>query len=223
MTMQAEWKAGLLTAANRLKVDLTDTQAQQLTLYLEQLQRWNRTYNLTAIRDPEQMLVQHLFDSLSVIDPLGTTLYKNTVSPTILDVGSGAGLPGVVLAIAWPDVTVHCVDTVEKKATFIRYVSGVLGLSNLHAHHARIEALPDFEADIVISRAFASLLDFATLAGRHVRDHGWLVAMKGRTPNEEIESLEAQSTWRVNNVMPLEVPELEAQRCLIWMNEQGTV
>ena len=223
MTMQSEWTAGLQTAIKRLKLEFNDQQTQQLLSYLEQLQRWNRTYNLTAIRDPQQMLIQHLFDSLSVVRPLVDKLDKNTVVGKVVDVGSGAGLPGIVLAIAWPDVAVHCVDTVEKKATFIRYVGGVLGLPNLHAHHARIEELPNFEADVVISRAFASLQDFARLAGQHVADHGSLVAMKGRIPDDEIEVLEASSTWRVKKILPLDVPQLDAQRCLIWMNDQGTV
>src|SRR5690606_15724272 len=105
------------------------------------------------------------------------------------DVGSGAGLPGVVLAIMRPEWQVHCVDAVEKKMAFVRQVSGVLRLRNLQAHHQRVESMPPFQANIVVSRAFASLADFATLAGRHVAAEGHLVAMKGRDPEEEAEDL----------------------------------
>ncbi len=148
-------------------------------------------------------------------------LYKNTVYPVVVDVGSGAGLPGVVLAAMCPEATIHCVDTVEKKATFIRYVAGVLRLPNLQAHHARVEQLPLFEADLVVSRAFASLADFATLAGRHVSENGQLLAMKGREPTEEIEELSSKTSWRVAHIEPLQVPDLDAQRCLVWLTEQG--
>lgn len=212
----------LRVAASALSLNLTDTQEHALLEYLRQLQRWNKSYNLTAVRDPQQMLVQHVIDSLAIVTPLKDSLYKNTVSnPVVVDVGSGAGLPGVVLAIVCPDITVHCVDTVEKKATFIRYVAGVLRLSNLHAHHARVEHLGPFEADIVVSRAFASLVDFVRLAGKHASATGHLLAMKGREPVEEIEEMVGTTPWRVDRVDPLEVPELDARRCLVWLSEQG--
>lgn len=223
MTMAGEFGPRLRAAASALELEVTADQEKALLSYLEQLQRWNRTYNLTAVRDPEQMLIQHVFDSLSVVPPLNRILYEYTVNPVVVDVGSGAGLPGVVLAIMCPAASIHCVDTVEKKATFIRYVAGVLRLSNLQAHHARIESLPPFGADIVISRAFASLSDFATLAGRHVASTGRLAAMKGREPTEETVSLRDNTPWRVESVEPLQVPELDAQRCLVWFTQQGIV
>lgn len=223
MTWATKYEARLQAAGNTLGLQLDDAQKQALFDYLEQLQRWNRTYNLTALRDPEQMLVQHVFDSLSVVQPLKDRLYKYTDTPAIVDVGSGAGLPGVVLAIMYPQATVHCVDTVEKKATFVRYVAGKLRLSNLHAHHARIESLPSFEADVVVSRAFSSLVDFVTLAGKHIRPEGVMLAMKGHEPVEEIAELHGATSWRVGQIDPLQVPELDAQRCLLWLTEQGTV
>jgi 16S rRNA (guanine527-N7)-methyltransferase len=190
---------------------------------MAQLQRWNKTYNLTALRDPEQMLVQHLFDSLAALPPLANILYKNTVfDAKIVDVGSGAGLPGVVLAALKPAWHVSCVDAVEKKTAFVRQMSGVLALPNLKAVHARVETLAPLDADVVVSRAFASLADFATLAGAHVGARGHLVAMKGREPTEEIETLHQQTPWRVDHIQPLVVPELNAQRCLVWMSRQGT-
>ena len=213
----------LRAAAKEMCLELTAAQEAALWGYLEQLQRWNRAYNLTAIRDVNQMLVQHVFDSLAVVAPVADILDKNTVDKVIVDVGSGAGLPGTVLAIMCPQAIVHCVDTVEKKATFIRYVAGVLRLPNLRAHHARIEELPPFNADLVVSRAFASLLDFATLAGRHVRPQGHLLAMKGKEPSEEIAELHENSAWRVAHVDPLQVPELDARRCLVWLTQQGTL
>jgi len=210
-------------AAKVLGIDLQHDQSATLLEYIAQLQRWNRTYNLTALREPEQMLVQHLFDSLAIVEPLSQILYKNTVSkPCIVDVGSGAGLPGVVLAILRPQWNVHCVDAVEKKMAFVRQMAGVLKLPNLHAVHARVETLPPFQADIVVSRAFASLLDFATLAGPHVSEGGQLAAMKGREPLDEIATLEQSTDWRSSHIQALHVPELNAQRCLVWLSRQGT-
>ena len=223
MTTTLEYGPRLQAAAAAFGLEINEAQQDKLLAYLDQLQRWNRTYNLTAIRDPEQMLIQHLFDSLAVVAPLILILDKNTVNTIIVDVGSGAGLPGVVLAIMCPSATVHCVDTVEKKATFIRQMAGVLRLPNLQAHHARIEALPPFGADVVISRAFASLVDFATLSGKHVAPGGWLLAMKGRAPDDETGPLHASTPWRVDHVQPLRVPELDASRCLVWITEQGNV
>lgn len=211
----------LRAAASALRLDVAESQEQTLLAYLEQLRRWNRAYNLTAVRDPGQMLVQHLFDSLVIIPSIQKILYKNTVNPIIVDVGAGAGLPGVVLATMCPQATVHCVDTVEKKATFIRHVAGVLRLPNLQAHHARVEQLPPFGADLVVSRAFASLADFANLAGRHVGGQGHLLAMKGREPIDEIAELSSTTSWRVRHIEALQVPELDAQRCLVWLTEQG--
>lgn len=209
-------------AAKVLGIDLERDQSSALLEYIAQLQRWNRTYNLTALREPEQMLVQHLFDSLAIVEPLSQILYKKTVSkPCIVDVGSGAGLPGVVLAILRPHWNIHCVDAVEKKMAFVRQMAGVLKLPNLHAVHARVETLPSFQADIVVSRAFASLLDFATLAGPHVSEGGQLAAMKGREPLDEIATLEQRTDWRSSHIQALHVPELNAQRCLVWLSRQG--
>ena len=220
MSASQEFLPRLRNAAASLRVELTSGQEESLLSYLDQLQRWNRAYNLTAVRDPEQMLVQHIFDSLAIIPALKPVLYKNTAKPRIVDVGSGAGLPGLVLATLLPDADVHCVDTVEKKATFIRHAAGVLRLSNLEAHHARVEKLPPFEADIVVSRAFASLADFAKLGGRHVAQQGRMLAMKGREPVEEIEELATSTSWRVERIDTLQVPELDAHRCLVWLRNK---
>lgn len=181
--------------------------------YLEQLQRWNRTYNLTAIRDPERMLVQHVFDSLAVIPPLRQMACGQ--DKHVVDMGSGAGLPGIILAICEPGWQLTCVDAVQKKTAFIQQVAGILGLSNVRAVHGRIEALEPLAADIVISRAFASLSDFVRLSERHLNDSGMMLAMKGHILDEEHEELVQGTDWRIAQVLPLQVPALDAQRCLI--------
>ncbi len=205
-------------ACHALGLHPTSQQIAQLLQYVEQLQRWNRSYNLTAIRDPEQMLTQHILDCLAVVSPVQRAMNGSTkLAPAVLDVGSGAGLPGVVLAIMLPAVQVTCVDAVEKKMTFVRQMRGVLGLTNLNATHARIETLSS-QYDVVISRAFASLSDFAKSSGARVLPTGSLVAMKARPTDEEFADLVAQTDWSVAKVEPLDVPELQAQRCLVWLH-----
>ncbi len=199
---------------------ITAEQKKKLLEYLEQLSKWNKTYNLTAIRNQEQALVQHVFDSLSVVKPiLQCTLQKKIANPKIMDVGSGGGLPGVMLAITLPDASVVCVDAVDKKMAFIRHIAAVLQLKNLKAVHARIEELTPAEMDVVTSRAFASLKDFAELSGKHVATGGELVAMKGKHPADEIVELE-QTEWQVQKIETLSVPELNAERCLVWMQRK---
>ena len=208
----------LCLACKTMHIDLSQTQYLQLLAYLEQLQKWNKTYNLTAIRDPEQALTHHIFDSLSVVTPLKEYCFKKGIThPKILDVGSGGGLPGIIIAIVMTDAVVNCVDTVEKKIAFIRNAAGVLKLRNLKAQHARVEELETEGSDIVISRAFASLTDFANTAGKHVETDGVLVAMKGKIPTQEIQDLMHQQRWDVAKTQILDVPELDAERCLIWM------
>jgi 16S rRNA (guanine527-N7)-methyltransferase len=216
------FKSRLDAACQALGLSLIPADREKLLNYIQQLQRWNKTYNLTALRDPEQMLIQHVFDSLAIVPSLKNILYKKTVSGArIVDVGSGAGLPGVVLAISNHPWQVQCIDAVEKKMAFVRQVAGALQLPNLKATHQRVETLQPLQADIVVSRAFASLKDFASLAGQHVAEHGYLVAMKGQQPSDEADELQAHTPWRVDHIEPLDVPELTAQRCLVWMQRQG--
>lgn len=213
--ISADFDSRLAQACRRLELQVTPTQRNKLLRYVEQMQRWNRTYNLTAVRDGGQMLVQHVFDSLAVVQPIEAQTAGRALR--IMDVGSGGGLPGVVLAILHSAWHVQCVDAVDKKMAFVRQMSGALDLSNLQASHARVEALPPSGCDIVISRAFASLLDFANLAGSHVGEQGVLLAMKGKAPDDEIAVLHAQGVWQVQRIETLQVPELDAQRCLVWM------
>ncbi len=189
---------------------------QKLLAYLALLQRWNTTYNLTAVREPAEMLTQHLADCLAVVGPLRRELGAGTPR-RILDVGSGGGLPGVVLAVLEPEWAVTCVDAVGKKAAFIRQAAVELGLRNLSAEHARVEALKAPGFDLITSRAFASLPDFVTLTRKLLAPTGVWAAMKGKTPEGELAALPAGIA--VFHVEPIAVPGLDAERCIVWMRE----
>jgi len=203
----------LVLDAQTLGLELTPASAQRLFGYLELLQRWNATYNLTAVRDPAQMRSQHLLDCLAAVAPLRRCLAGR--GARLLDVGSGGGLPGVVLALLEPAWDVSCVDAAGKKAAFVRQVAGELALPNLHALHARVEALAGPPFDVITSRAFASLPDFVRLSRRLLARGGVWMAMKGRRPDDELAALPADVD--VFHVEPLTVPGLDADRCLIWM------
>ena len=210
--------ARLQAASDQLGLALTVPQTQGLMDYLALLQRWNKVYNLTALRDPGEMFSHHLLDCLAAMPPLRRWLsHAAGPTPRLLDVGSGAGLPGVLLALLQPAWTVHCVDTVSKKAGFIRQVAAELRLPNLQSLHARVEALqPDRGGyDVITSRAFASLLDFTTLSARLLASRGVWMAMKGKPPTAELSHLPPSVT--VFHVEQLQVPGLDAQRCLVWM------
>jgi 16S rRNA (guanine527-N7)-methyltransferase len=196
-----------------LGVEVTGAQAAQLAAYLDLLQRWNATYNLTAVRERAAMLTQHLADCLALVPPLR----RHRETGRVLDVGSGGGLPGVVVAVMLPGLDVSCVDAVGKKAAFVRQVAGTLRLANLHALHARVEQLHERTFDVVTSRAFASLPDFVSLTRAHLAPSGVWLAMKGRVPDDEIAALPAWA--QVFHVEPVTVPGLDAQRCLVWMRQ----
>lgn len=199
-------------AASALGVALTAAQVATLLAYRDLLVRWNGTYNLTAVRDADAMLAQHLVDCLAVLPGLQR---ERPAGGQLLDVGSGGGLPGVVIAIAAPAWRVLCVDTVAKKAAFVRQVAAELPLTNLSSVHGRVEAQASANADVVTSRAFATLGAFASLTRHHLLGDGVWMAMKGRTPDEEMAAL--PSTVDVFHVELLAVPGLDAQRCLVWM------
>ena len=207
--------AALSASCEALGLSPRTQQLQQLLEYLALLQRWNATYNLTAVRDPAEMLTHHLADCLAVLKPLTAALPAGRV----LDVGSGGGLPGAVLAIMCPQLQVSCVDTVGKKAAFIRQVAAALRLPNLHAEHARVEQLKRPPFDLITSRAFASLLDFTTLTRALLKPGGVWMAMKGRAPDDEVAVL--PPGVEVFHVEPLAVPGLDAQRCLVWMHPKA--
>ena len=196
-----------------LDLPLSAEQAKALIAYLELLQRWNATYNLTAVRDPGQMLTQHLADCMAVVGPLRRVCGDDAFR--LLDVGSGGGLPGIVIAILNPLADVTCVDTVGKKAAFVRQVAAELHLRNLHAEHARVENLKAIPFDVITSRAFASLSDFLRLTTSLLAEDGLWMAMKGKDPVDELSSV--PTGVKVFHVEQLTVPELQAERCLVWM------
>jgi len=201
----------LQAAATELGLQLTDTQLDQLLAYLALLQKWNKVYNLTAVRDPAQMLSHHLVDSLSVIAPLK----RHGAPARLMDVGAGGGLPGVVIAICFQGTDVSCVDAVAKKATFIQQVAAELKLPNLHGVHSRVEQLTTRPFGVITSRAFASLVDFSALTRQHLAEGAVWMAMKGQHPADEIAALPADVD--VFHVEQLAVPGLDAQRCIVWM------
>lgn len=201
----------LQAAATELGLELSDTQLDQLLAYLALLQKWNKVYNLTAVRDPAQMLSHHLIDSLSALPPL----LRHGAPARLMDVGAGGGLPGVVIAICCPGTDVTCVDAVAKKATFIQQVAAELKLPNLHGVHSRVEQLATEPFGVITSRAFASLVDFTGLTRQHLAEGAVWMAMKGQHPADEIAALPADV--EVFHVEQLAVPGLDAQRCIVWM------
>lgn len=200
--------------AAALGLALPEVVLNRLVDYLALLRKWNAAYNLTALREAAQMRVQHVADCLAVVAPLRRQVGAGHPI-RLLDVGSGGGLPGVVLAIVDPVWDVSCVDTVGKKAAFIRQVAGELALPNLHSLQARVEALPGPRFDVITSRAFASLADFVRLTRPLLAADGVWLAMKGRSPDDEIAALAPDI--EVFHVEPLVVPGLEAERCLVWL------
>lgn len=213
--MSVNLEAGLRSGAQALGLALTDAQIQHLLDYAALIQKWNKVYNLTALRDPADMLTHHLLDSLTAIAPLRRHTQSQPVR--VLDVGSGGGLPGVVLAICMPELNVSCVDTVAKKAAFVQQVAVSLKLPNLRGVHARVESLTD-PYQIICSRAFASLPDFVTWSRSALADGGVWMAMKGKHPQGEIDAL--PTDVQVFHVEPLKVPGLDVERCMVWIKPQ---
>ena len=212
--LEAALRQGLVD----LGLVLDDVQVQRLLDYLDLIQKWTKVYNLTAVRNPEEMLTHHLLDSLAVIAPLRRQLAAAGLEQgaRLLDVGSGAGLPGIVIAICCPSMTVHCVDTVAKKAAFIQQVAVSLKLPNLRGIHARVESLTD-PYDVVSSRAFASLVDFTSWSAGALAEKGVWMGMKGKHPADELAALPA--SVNVFHVEQLKVPGLDAERCIAWMRK----
>jgi 16S rRNA (guanine527-N7)-methyltransferase len=219
---------------HQLGLTLSPHQQTQCLQYLSLLLHWNQTYNLTAIRTPEDALIRHVLDSLAIVLPLARRNAHRPIS--LLDVGSGGGLPGLLLAIARPDWSVTCIDAVAKKMAFIRQAAAQLQLPHVQAIHARVEVWQSAGSghfDWVISRAFSSLADFVNLSRFHVKQTspplssslpsylasssfpstGWLV-MKGLPPMTELPLLPADITHEMESI---EVPGLEAKRCLVWL------
>ena len=210
-----ELRGKLEQGVQALRLTLAAMQIEALLNYLALIQKWNQVYNLSAVRDPQAMLVRHLLDSLAVLSPLRK---QAPLANRLLDVGSGAGLPGVVLAIAFPKLEVTCLDAVAKKSAFVQQVAGALNLPNLHALHGRVEMLRPATGkawDLICSRAFASLADFVVGSQNALAPGGVWMAMKGKLPQDEMQALPADV--EVFHVEQIQVPQLDARRCLVWM------
>ncbi len=209
--MGARLDAGL----GLLDVRLAPAGRDKLLAYLALLTRWNAVYNLTSVRDPLDMIAVHLLDAMSIL-PSVLALGPRR----IVDVGTGAGLPGVPLAIALPDVHVELVDAVAKKVSFLRQVASALPLSNIHPTHARIEALTLTEKpDLIVSRAFSDLSKITSSVDGLVDGSTNVLAMKGFVPHAEIAQIVAP--WRVIEVRPLDVPLLGAERCAVLLRRDA--
>lgn len=193
-------------ALSGLGLGVPDGFQERVLAYIDLIAKWNRVYNLTAIRETDKALTHHVLDSLAVL--------PHIPGDRIADVGSGAGLPGIPLALARPSWQVTLIESSHKKSSFLRQVIADLELSNATVLGARVEAVqPGGGFDVVISRAFADLPEFARLAGHLLAPGGVLVAMKGLYPDEELALLPV--SWRVDNVIALQVPGLAASRHLV--------
>jgi 16S rRNA (guanine527-N7)-methyltransferase len=208
--------------APRLGLNLTSIERERLLAYMALIQRWTKVYNLTSVRNTGEMFTHHLLDCLAVVMPLrqgaGTA---GQGALRLIDVGSGAGLPGVILAMLNPAWQVTCVDAVAKKAAFIRQAAAELGLPNLEGVHGRVEAAGTFrkpEFDLITSRAFASILDFTTLTRALLAPQGQWAAMKANLSAQERADIPADI--EMFHVEQLEVPELNEKRCLVWLRPQ---
>ncbi|CAB5722785.1 Ribosomal RNA small subunit methyltransferase G [Delftia tsuruhatensis] len=215
--MTQDLRARLEAGLRELGLDLASAQVDTLMEFQALLGKWNKVYNLTAVRDPEEMLTHHLLDSLAAVPSLQRHLaqsHSREGRTAMLDVGSGGGLPGVVFAICCPQIDVHCVDTVGKKAAFIQQAAATLRLPNLRGIHSRVEQLST-RYPLISCRAFASLADFTNWSRQALEEGGTWLAMKGRHPDDEIAALPAEV--QVFHVEPLKVPGLDAERCILWL------
>jgi 16S rRNA (guanine527-N7)-methyltransferase len=198
-----------------LALDLSAVQQEQLLDYLALLGKWNHVYNLTSVRDPMQMMTLHLLDSLAAVPAFAG-------ARNVLDVGAGGGLPGLVLAIARPDMKVSMIDTVHKKTAFLTQVKAELGLKNVTVHTKKVQDLQVKEPfDVITSRAFADLSDFIAWSHHLLSDNGRFIALKGTAPQEERERLPGD--WKVQQLQPLRVPGLDAERHLVFVERAITV
>jgi 16S rRNA (guanine527-N7)-methyltransferase len=192
-----------------MELDVSPTQQEKLMDYLALMFKWNAVYNLTSLRDPMQMVTHHLLDSLAAVPAFAG-------ARNVLDVGSGGGLPGIVLAIVRPDMKVSMIDTVHKKTAFLTQVKAELELTNVTVYTARVEQLQVSDKfDVITSRAFADLSDFVNWSCHLLADGGRYIALKGVAPKDEQERLPAD--WTVTGVEPLQVPRLGAERHLVFI------
>ncbi len=211
---QRRYENALKAAANSYDLPLDDQKIHDLLVYLSLFIKWNKAYNLSAIRSPEDMLNKHLLDSLSVVAEIHRHMTKSPNHSRFIDVGTGGGLPGIPLAIVLPKAKVHLLDSAGKKTRFLFQVKQSLSLDNVEIHNLRVENyLPNTLFDGVISRAFASLADMTRLCGHLLDEEGLFWAMKGVFPRDELSELEKH--YKVESHISLEVPGVIGERCLI--------
>ena len=213
---ERDLRSTLTAGLQALQLDLSEQQVDQLLAYQAMIAKWTKVYNLTSVRDPAEMMTHHLLDSLAAIPALQRHLKSAGLEQgsRLLDVGSGAGLPGVVIAICCPLVAVTCVDTVAKKAAFIKQAALALKLPNLTGLHARVESITA-SFDVICSRAFASLVDFTNWSAAALAPQGVWMAMKGKNPADELQAL--PPAIEMFHVEQLKVPGLDAERCILWL------
>ena len=213
---ERDLRSTLMAGLQALQLDLSEQQVDQLLAYQAMIAKWTKVYNLTSVRDPAEMMTHHLLDSLAAIPALQRHLKSAGLEQgsRLLDVGSGAGLPGVVIAICCPLVAVTCVDTVAKKAAFIKQAALALKLPNLTGLHARVESITE-PFDVICSRAFASLVDFTEWSAVALAPQGVWMAMKGKNPADELQAL--PPAIAMFHVEQLKVPSLDAERCILWL------
>ncbi|MBC3882963.1 16S rRNA (guanine(527)-N(7))-methyltransferase RsmG [Undibacterium sp. LX40W] len=203
VALGAELSAGVAS----LGLPITEEQIEKMLAYLALLVKWNSVYNLTSIRDPQDMIKQHLLDSLSAV-------HAFTQAKHVLDVGSGGGLPGIILAIVFPSTSISMIDTVNKKTAFLTQVKAELKLKNVTVHTGRVELLKvEQKFDVITSRAFSELNNFVNWSHHLLQEGGRFLAMKGVSPDQEIERL--PDGWEVENIEALHVPGLHVERHLV--------
>jgi 16S rRNA (guanine527-N7)-methyltransferase len=208
---QTETRQLLEQGVAELQLNLQPNQLNQLMSYLELLIKWNGVYNLTSVRNPPDMVRQHLLDSLAAA-------FAFSQAKNVLDVGSGGGLPGMVLAIVYPQLQVAMIDTVNKKTAFLQQVKAELGLSNVTVYTGRVEQLQVTQPfDVITSRAFSELANFVNWAGHLLAKGGQMIALKGQMPEAEIAVL--PTGWAISKVQAISVPGLDAQRHLLWIEQ----
>lgn len=205
----------LTQGLQKMQIELADSAQQQLLAYVALLAKWSKFYNLTTVREPENIISHHILDSLTLLP------YLDDVQ-TVLDVGTGAGLPGIPLAIARPDISFKLIDSQQKKINFVQHVITSLKLNNVSAIWARIESLQDSpQVGMIVSRAFASLSDFTNLIAGLCDEKTRIIAMKGRREQVCNEQLDLPPGFKLNHIETVTVPGLDAERCVVFLTKQG--
>jgi len=214
MSLPQELHTILTSGLEALSLELSDTQQQQLVDYVVMIDKWNKAYNLTSVRDPKQMMVKHILDSLAIVPHLSASAGEN-----IIDVGTGPGLPGMPLAIAFPNKSFTLLDSLGKRVRFMTQCVHTLKLTNVTPVQSRVEEHNGEKPyDIVLSRAFASLKDMLHWCEHLVDSDGQFLALKGQFPQEEID--EVSDHFQVSRTENLTVPNLVGERHLVWLKKK---